>query len=294
MLHPNPWVQAVALVTCVLAAAHCGGVPEKSEPTRDSPEVAIPSGEFYMGGRPGDVADLPAGDSIVYQAERPLHRVRISGFYMDEYEVTVGQYRAFLASLSATGDISANLHPDQPPEVDHSRGRTGDYLADDQPVRGASWFSAYAYCKWAGKRLPTEAEWEYAARGNDGVYRKYPWGNNGVHWEQIWFANLRSDADGHPGAAPVGSYPDGVSYFGVLDLAGNTSEWVQDWYSPDYYQTVPAGATDPQGPVTGDARVVKGGGYQSHWHDVRSAARGFGAPHESDRIRGFRCARDAE
>ena len=69
---------------------------------------------------------------------------------------------------------------------------------------------------------------------------------------------------------------------------------MQDWYNPDYYQTVPAGATDPQGPVTGDARVVKGGGYQSHWHDVRSAARGFGAPHESDRIRGFRCARDAE
>ena len=135
--------------------------------------------------------------AFLKRANQPV--IRISGFYMDEYEVTMGQYRAFLSYLSATGDISVNQHPGQLPEVDHSRGRTGDYLADDKPVRDANWISAYAYCKWAGKRLPTEAEWEYAARGNDVVLRKYPWGNDGVHWEQICFANLRPDADGHSG-----------------------------------------------------------------------------------------------
>ena len=245
-----------------------------------------------MGGRFEDVGGPTTGHSMTYQAERPLHRVRISGFNLDEHEVTVGQYRTFLTYLSASGDSSAR-HPDQPPEVDHTSGHTADHRAADHPVLDVTWFSAYAYCKWAGKRLPTAAEWEDAARGNDGVYRKYPWGNNGVNWEQIWFANSRLDADGHADAAPVGSYPDGVSYFGVLDLAGNASEWVQDWYSADYYQTVSTG-TDPKGPATGDTRVVKGGSYRSRANDIRSAARSFGAPHESDRYRGFRCARDAE
>ena len=92
----------------------------------------------------------------------------------------------------------------------------------------------------------------------------------------------------------MGSYPDGVSYFGVIDLAGNVSEWVQDWYSPDYYQTVSAGATDPAGPATGNARVIKGGSFQSDRHDIRIAARRFEVPAESNRYLGFRCARDAE
>jgi len=137
MVHLNSWARGLVLTTCALAVAQCGGAPEDNVPARDdSPVVAIPSGEFDMGGRFEDVGGPTTGHSMTYQAERPLHRVRISGFNLDEHEVTVGQYRTFLTYLSASGDSSAR-HPDQPPEVDHTSGHTADHRAADHPSPGS-------------------------------------------------------------------------------------------------------------------------------------------------------------
>ena len=291
MLEKRYWAPAL---TCALFLNHCGTSSEDARSTRDSSAMLLVSeGEFHMGGKPEDLAGFPPGNSADYLAERPLHRVRLSSFYLDEHEVTVGQYRNFLDYLAAAGDTTVN-HIDQPATVDHAHVRMDSSSRANEPVLGATWYSAYAYCSWAGKRLPTEAEWEYAARGRDGVYRKYPWGNNAPFDDGVWYANLRprrgADTDGHRRAAPVGSFPDGVSYFGVLDLAGNASEWVSDWYSDDYYHTS-HGARDPQGPASGDVRVVKGGSYQTHRYNIRIASRRYGDPRKGSRYRGFRCAR---
>ena len=245
-----------------------------------------------MGAREGEVDGAPDPNAEFYEAERPLHRVRVSSFYLGQVEITNAQYVEFYNARDST-----LLHPDHPPELDLQLRHVNPQLIrkNDQPVVSVSWFGAWAYCNWAGGRLPTEAEWEYAARGRDGTYRKYPWGNVEPDSDVVWLANYHppegADLDGAGNTAVVGAFPDGASYFGILDMAGNAQEWVQDWYSDEYYSSAD-GTVDPRGPDEGMYKVKRGGSYRSSRYSIRTAARAFARPKHSTALVGFRCARD--
>jgi formylglycine-generating enzyme required for sulfatase activity len=190
--------------------------------------IWIPGGEFVMGGSE-------------FSSERPPHRVRLSLYWIGRTEVTNAMYRRF---IDETG---------HPPTTLASEERFG---APEQPVVGVDWADAAAYCAWAGGRLPTEAEWEFAARGTDG--RRYPWGTDEPEPGRAVF-----DRDFLKGvAAAVGTTPGDVSPFGVLDMAGNVTEWCADWAAP-YPADGPEPLLDPKGPPTGTLRVRRGGSYMS-------------------------------
>jgi formylglycine-generating enzyme required for sulfatase activity len=188
---------------------------------------------------------------------------------MDKYEVTNALYKTC---------VDAGLCS-QPNRL-NSKTRAayyGNAQFDHYPVIYVDWDQAVTYCKWRGGRLPTEAEWEYAARGNDG--RIYPWGNSLDITRVIYFAK---DTD------PVGSYPAGQSFFGLYDMAGNVQEWVHDWYDAHYYLKL--SPFNPQGPASGKSRVVRGGGWDGDVNGPRAARRYGGDPtYHIDNL-GFRCA----
>ena len=284
------------LAVSLLTFAGCSLEPDPTIKTSDGGEmVLIPEGEFVMGGELDDLKGQPRG-YLNYEAERPRHRVKVSAFYMDKFEVTNRQYGHFRKYVEKKGS-SAVDHLQQPTGVGHHQQYLDDTLDDpDQPAVGLNWFDAYAYCGWAGKRLPTEAEWEYAARGPGTDYRKYPWGNSDPNAEGIWWANYSpkagAAADRHRFSAPVGSYPDGVSPFGVQDMAGNAEEWVNDWWSINYYRFT-EDAQDPQGPPSGrkNNKVIKGGSFGSNKYHIRIAIRLYGAPEIKTQYQGMRCAK---
>ena len=204
-----------------------GEIPKRITGKDGTPMVLIPAGEFQMGSDDGE------------DDEKPVHTVYVDAFYMDIYEVTNAQFEKFLESK---GRI----------RIHWSLGRPG-FSHPNSPVIGAG-PSAMAYCEWAGKRLPTEAEWEKAARGGlEG--KKYPWGDEPPDETKTNF----NHHVGHP--TPVGSYPP--NGYGLYDMMGNVCEWVSDWYRPDYYQNSPK--RNPQGPDSGFEgwRVVRGGGWTS-------------------------------
>ena len=239
----------------------------------DSIMVHVPAGEFLMGSK-----DDPDADDD----EHPQHTVYVSEFWIDKTEVTNAQYRKCVEA--GTCRVPTTCDWGEPTYSDSSKA--------DHPVVCVSWEDAKAYCEWAGKRLPTEAEWEKAARGTDG--RKYPWGNS-FDGTKVNFcdANCEFDwkdsgaDDGYQRTAPVGSHPEGASPYGTLDMAGNAWEWCQDWFDADYYANSPQ--RDPQGPSSESSRVVRGGSWYHDERDVRAASRNWYVPDDRYNTISFRC-----
>jgi formylglycine-generating enzyme required for sulfatase activity len=220
------------------------------------------------------MALIPAGTfTMGDDEESPRREIYVSSFYLDRYEVTTSRYAKF---LEATGSVRP---PDEWEELDLSRG-------GDLPVIGVDWHDAQAYCKWAGKRLPTEAEWEKAARGTDG--RRYPWGNASPMPDQANFHNASPQAY-TGGLAPVGTHAPGKSPFGIHDLAGNAAEWVADWYAESFAHS---DVRDPKGPESGTGRVIRGGGRFDPPERISATKRFFASPDNRAEDIGFRCASD--
>jgi formylglycine-generating enzyme required for sulfatase activity len=239
--------------------------------------VVVPAGEFAMGSPDGDADELP------------VHTVALGGFYIDRTEVTNAQFGRFLTEQgNQTEEGTTWLDLEAEDCLIEQRGedfepRTG---YDEHPVIEVSWHGAVAYCKWAGARLPTEAEWEYAARGPE--RRTYPWGTGEPDCDKANHTPIEQIEGCAKSFVAVGSYPAGRSWCGALDLSGNASEWVADWYS----RYSPGPQRDPRGPDSGDKRVVRGGYWHSEPFRIRSAARSALGPRLASPAIGFRCATD--
>ncbi|NKB71843.1 MAG: SUMF1/EgtB/PvdO family nonheme iron enzyme [Candidatus Latescibacteria bacterium] len=282
----------LVLLFALLILSNCSPSPQ-IEGKDGSVMLLIPAGKFPMGGKIEELGDHPHKEFPAYSAERPLHTVAASPFYMDKFEVTNARYNRFLEAVKAEGDGTWK-HSDQKSDQSHAPTFVSQALrADDLPAVGMNWYSAYAYCNWAEKRLPSEAEWEYAARGHR--YRVFPWGDEDPGGGGIWRTNFSpdvgKDADGFKQSAPPGSYPDGVSPFGIMDMSGNVEEWVNDWLDRGYYAKT-QGAQDPPGPSTGTRKVIKGGSFVSQSYQIRIATRLYGPPVAANPQLGFRCAQD--
>jgi len=222
--------------------------------------VWIPPGTFLMGAVPGDDQAL--------RNERPRHRVRISkGFWLGRGPVTVATYKRYVAE--------AGREMPEAPEFNQNWDKA------DHPVVRVNWGDAQKYSRWSGGRLPTEAEWEYAARGGKEGWR-YPWGDGISH------ENANYGGSKWKGTSPVGSCPPNT--WGLYDMAGNVWEWVADWYGEDFYgESVEA---DPIGPERGESKVVRGGSCYGSARDLRAAGRVRDRPGERGDFVGFRCARE--
>ncbi|MFC1717529.1 SUMF1/EgtB/PvdO family nonheme iron enzyme [Candidatus Poribacteria bacterium] len=228
----------------------------------------IPAGEFQMGDA------FSEGDPD----ERPVHTVYVDAFYMDVYEVTNSQYRRF---IEATGHVIEATEHGMPRYWFDAR-----HNSPAQPVSGASWDDVAAYAQWAGKRLPTEAEWEKAARGGL-AGRRYPWGD-GISHDSANYSGA-GGRDRWDFSAPVGSFP--ANGYGLYDMAGNVWEWCSDWYDSRYYLSSPP--NNPQGPDPGSQRVLRGGSWNSDADALRASHRYFIDPTTLYSGFGFRCVMPA-
>jgi formylglycine-generating enzyme required for sulfatase activity len=260
--------------------------------------VFVPYGEFWMG------SDEEAVDyavalcreqfadctSDIFYDETPSHLVELDGYWIDSTEVSNNQYRQCVEAGAC--DLPEN---DWPCESNYDDLTYGDY-----PVVCVDWYQAVDYCTWVEARLPTEAEWEYAARGPEG--RRFPWGDEfdetqlnfcDANCPSLWAR--RADEvfdDGYPQEAPAGNYPDGASWCGALDMAGNVSEWVADWSWPSSYSRLPA--RNPTGSSYGWAKVYRGGSWGSPPFGVCSTYRRVASPVVAMYQVGFRCVQDSE
>uniref|UniRef100_A0A8C0QDT9 Sulfatase modifying factor 1 n=2 Tax=Canis lupus familiaris TaxID=9615 RepID=A0A8C0QDT9_CANLF len=268
-----------------------GQVPGE-RPLAPTKMVLIPAGVFTMG------TDDP---QIKQDGEAPARRVSIDAFYMDAYEVSNADFEKFVNSTGYLTEVAAApwwlpvkganwRHPEGPDSTTLHR--------PDHPVLHVSWNDAVAYCTWAGKRLPTEAEWEYSCRG--GLQnRLFPWGNKlqpkGQHYANIWqgeFPVTNTGEDGFRGTAPVDAFPP--NGYGLYNIVGNVWEWTSDWWT--VHHSVEK-THNPKGPPSGKDRVKKGGSYMCHksyCYRYRCAARSQNTPDSSASNLGFRCAADRQ
>ena len=281
------------LVTGYQISAHAAPSPEDM--------VLITAGEFTMG---------TSADSGGLPDEQPLRLVYLSAFWIDRHETTNALYEQYVRTTGYQAPANAS------PALtlwEHNLPLPG---IEQHPVVNVSWLDALAFCRWAGKRLPTEAEWEKAARGPDA--RTYPWGNewnldkansasfwakrtvefaNSTEWEAFWIKGAGAAISKEKGikgeilTLPVGSFLSGASPYGALDMAGNAAEWVQDWYNPTYYRN--ASVSDPQGPERGAIKAMRGGSWLKPAISLRTTDRDWGTMDSRPSGTGFRCARDA-
>ena len=242
----------------------------------------VPEGEFVMG-----------GNDAYFDQAKPVHTVYLDTFWIDKFEVTNSMFTLFTSQTGYVGELEKQnitwfyngswydrsgagwRNPFGP-------GTSLDGRAD-YPVIQITWNDAVAYCAWAGRRLPTEAEWEKAARGSDAYL--YPWGNTLPSSNLANYENLVGDI------VQVGSYPENVSPFGALDMAGNVYEWVADYYDNTYYASSPS--SNPTGPASGKYRVMRGGSWQLEAHRLLTYEREVSKPDYGNSNLGFRCAQNA-
>lgn len=251
--------------------------PATQDPVPEPDEVGAPYGWLPPDGIEHHMVLIPEGDFIMGSGvgdpdEQPVHVVDVDAFYLDAFHVTVEQYRACVDAGGCETPTPATLC------------NWSESIGDDHPINCMYWDDADTYCRWAGLRLPTEAELEKAARCTD--TRTYPWG------EDVDRRKANYCDGGSMRTTPVAAYPEGVSPYGAYDMGGNVWDWVSDWYDERYYATSPP--SNPQGPEGGSIRVLRGG---SHWFDatlMRVANREPYHPSQTDVDIGFRCARDAD
>lgn len=262
------------LVCCLLLANPLAAAPPSPWPTVETNRLGmtlrlIPGGKYLLGSPPDEAGR--------YWHEGPQQMVALSPFYITEKEITNAHYGRFLAATD---------HP--APLYWQDKNLNGPH----QPVVGVTWHDAVAFAEWLSRitgqtyRLPTEAQWEAAARGGL-VGQPFPWGSQSPDEEGRFRANFNPnpyDRDGYRYTAPVGSFP--ANNFGLFDMAGNVAEWCRDWYDPKAYQK-PRGA-DPTGPAAGTYRVIRGGSWYDRARELRCAARQFSPPDRADGFIGFR------
>jgi formylglycine-generating enzyme required for sulfatase activity len=234
-------------------------LPEEATGRDGASMVLVPAGEFIMGSDKGD------------DDEKPVHRVHLDSFYIDKFEVTNGKFAKFIDAIKGEPPWGFD---DKDTPVAHA----------DQPVRWVTWLDATAYCQWTGKRLPTEAEWEKAARSADG--RLYPWGDEPPTLAHAVFGQK----EGSESLPPFSNRDKGKSPYGAQDMAGSLYEWVADWYDDEYYAKTPS--QNPRGPSEGTQKVQRGGSYTNNPYRLRATFRTKDNPTEAHPNVGFRCAQD--
>jgi formylglycine-generating enzyme required for sulfatase activity len=226
--------------------------------------VKIPAGAFLMGNEKGQ------------NNEKPVRTISLDDYWIDKYEVTMAQFYAFVA---ATGHREPRLAG----YLSIAAVEMASLLEPDKPVAGVSWEDADAYCRWSGKRLPTEAEWEKAAKGQG--QRQWPWGDE----PDPTVVNLEGVEDGVQGTTAVDQFPGGQSPYGVFHMSGNVMEWVNDWYDEHQYKVMPS--KNPVGASIGDEKVIRGGSWHDSFRYSHTYSRFKMLPEYRDVTIGFRCAR---
>ncbi len=306
----TPTITPTSIVVAVIPTETPPPPPEEgpwTRPTDNAVMVYVPEGEFLMGSTDAEVAmaisqceiDQGVGncEQMGFDAQMPQHAVKLDAFWIDQAEVTNAQFADFL-------NVRGNQVEEGIPwlEIDDDYAlieQVGDVYQPiegyaDHPVIEVSWAGAAAYCAWTGARLPTEAEWEYAARGPQSLV--YPWGDtfecqHGNFDDETeldaYIVGGRAGCDGYVRTAPVGSFPSGKSWCGAWDMAGNVWEWVQDWYATDYYKLSPY--QNPPGPSMGEYRIGRGGSWWSSEAWIHSTTRLKISPTGAGYDLGFRC-----
>ncbi len=302
MARKRPKQILIAILLLVFLASGCRRAPAPAAavpltPVKDQGMVLIKGAAFLMG----------TNDGMPYEA--PAHEVEVRSFWMDEHEVTVADFAKFVDATGYRTDAEKfgwsgvlNLKKGEWERVDRVDWRHPDAPTSQpntaEPVCQVSWRDAASYAQWAGKRLPTEAEWEYAARGGL-VGRKYAWGDElrpggkpVANWWQGHFPEQNTNEDGFIGRAPIGSFPP--NGYGLYDMAGNVWEWCADWYADDYY--LHPARDNPMGPASASEHVIRGGSWmcsENFCTNYRVAARSHATPDSGLDNLGFRCVCDA-